>query len=106
MIPIIYTIGFVLYCLSVVLSYSYKLKASSLFFPIGLTLALIVNYLWLYIAKISINKHDIYLRGLVWDSMIVGCYVLIPILFYGVKFNITTAIGIGLVVLGLILTKI
>lgn len=101
-----YVAGFALYCLSVALSYSDKAKASAWYYPLGLALAFAANYLWLYIAKTTPEKSQIYLAGLLWDSMIVGCYVLIPVLFYGVRFGFLTALGICLVVSGLILTKV
>lgn len=89
----------------VLLSYSDKIKATNWYFPLGLFLATITNLLWLWIAKNSPNKADIYLRGLIWDSILVGCYVLVP-LFLGVRLNLATSLGVILVVIGLILTKV
>lgn len=101
-----YALGFIIYCLAVTLSYSDKVKASHWYYPVGLALAIGCNFLWLYVAKHTPDKHDIYISGLVWDSLIVGCYALIPVLFFGVRFSGATAIGVLLVIVGLFLTKI
>jgi hypothetical protein len=104
MIP--YLVGFVIYILSVVVSYSNGLKQTHWFFPIGLILAVIVNFLWLYIAKESPLKDQLYVRALIWDSMIVGAYVLVPLVLYGVRPTGYTLAGCVFIVLGLILTKL
>lgn len=105
MIALAYFIGFVFYCLSVMLSYSASMKTTKWYFPLGLLAAIAVNFIWLFLAKHSLDHKQIYLRGLIWDSMIVGCYVIIPILFYQVRLTGYTAIGAGLILTGIALTK-
>jgi len=101
-----YAIGLIFYCASVFLSYSDKMKASPWFFPLGLLFAAICNFIWLYIAKNTVTKHDIYMAGLLWDSMIVGPYVLIPVLCFGVRFAPLNMLGVAMVIAGIILTKV
>ena len=102
----IYIIGFILYCISVAFVYATGFKGSSWYIPIGLIISIAINYLWFYISKNTIDKNILYLRGIYWDSMIVFCYIIIPILMYGVRFKATTAIGICLIMVGMILTKL
>lgn len=102
----IYIIGFLLYCVSVAFSYSNWFKNSPWFIPIGLIISIAINYLWLYICKNTIDKHILYLRGIYWDGMIVGCYTIIPVLLFEVRFKATTAIGLALVIIGMIITKL
>lgn len=106
MITVLYLIGFVFYCLSASLSYNEKAKVAPWFFPVGLAMAMIVNFIWLFIAKNSSAGHETFVRGLVWDSMIVGCYVFIPIMFYGVRLTGLAALGAGLIIAGIALTKV
>ena len=101
-----YVVGLLLYFASVVVSYSNGLKQTQWYFPLGMLLAIIVNFLWLYIAKNSPDKDVLYVRALIWDSMIVGAYVLVPLLFYNVRPTGYTLAGCTFIVIGLILTKL
>lgn len=106
MMQILYSIGFILYILSAILSYSAKAKLALWYFPVGIVLAIIANCIWLYIAKSSNIGHETFIRGLVWGSMIVICYVAVPIMFYGVRVSGMTALGALMIVAGIFLTKI
>lgn len=99
-------IGLIVYILAVFLSYSEKIKVSNAYFVVGLILGIVANFCWLYVAKNSPEKHQIYVYGLYWDSMIVGAYTLIPILAMGVRLSWTTALGCLFIVGGIMLTKI
>ena len=101
-----YLIGLITYILSVVVSYSTALKQTQWYFPIGLALAFVANFIWLYIAKNSFDKESLFVRGLVWDSMIVGAYVIVPLTLYSVRPTGYTLIGCTFIVIGLILTKL
>ena len=105
MIPLFYLFALVVYSASVALSYSNYAKAQSWYFPVGVGMAMLANFVWMYIAKTTIGSHEIYLRGLYWDFIIVGCYAFIPVLFFGVSFNGIKAFGVALTVVGMILTK-
>ena len=105
MIPLSFSIGFVLYIVTVCLLYSTTFKASPFYYWIGVSIGLVTSSLWLFIAKNS-DTSNLYVRGLFWDCMIVGAYVLIPPLFFGVKLEPMTTIGCVLIVTGMILTKI
>lgn len=100
-----YIAGLILYSLSVCISYSDTAKASSWYFPLGVSFSMIAAFIWMWIAKNSQAQNDIYIRGLIWDSMIVGCYTFIPFLF-GVRLTGLSMLGALLVVVGLILTKV
>lgn len=101
-----FLIGLLVYIAAVFLSYSEKMKASHWYFPVGILIAIVANVMWLYIAKNSPAKESIYVRGLIWDSMIVGTYTLIPIVFFGVRLSSWTLAGAALIAVGLILTKV
>lgn len=101
-----YVIGFIIYVLSVMVSYSVGLKQSNWYFPVGLTLAIIVNILWLYIAKHSPDKNELYIRALIWDAMIVGAFVVVPLVMHGVRLSGWTLVGCIFIIIGLVLTKV
>jgi multidrug transporter EmrE-like cation transporter len=101
-----YAIGLAFYAMSVWLSYSAELKSSKWYFPIGILLAIVCNFLWLYVAKHSDTKHAIYMNALLWDSMIVGSYAIIPVLLFGVRFSTVNLFGVVLVIFGIVLTKV
>jgi multisubunit Na+/H+ antiporter MnhE subunit len=98
--------GLALYVSAVMMLYSDRVKSSAYYFPLGLAIAVAANFLWLYIAKNTADKHDVYIRGLIWDSMIVGCYAVVPVLMYGVAFTGRMAMGVAMIVAGIVLTKI
>lgn len=105
MIAFYYIVGLVIYTLSAMMSYSNKAQSAKWYFPVGVGMAMLANFLWLHIAKISVG-HETFVRGLVWDSMIVMCYVLVPIILYGIRLTGFTALGAALIVAGMFLTKI
>lgn len=105
MIALYYFVGMIIYTLSAIMSYSVKAQAAKWYFPVGIAMAMLANFIWLYIAKNSIG-HQTMIRGLIWDSMIVMCFVAVPISMYGVKLTSTTLLGVSLIVVGIILTKL
>lgn len=106
MISLSYLIGSIFYSCSVVISYSQKAKLASWYFPLGMAFSTICSFLWLYVAKNSLTKEDIYLNGIYWDSMIVACYVLIPVIAFKVRMAPLNVLGVFLVIAGIALTKL
>lgn len=105
MINLAFIFGIIVYTTTVFLLYSETFKASPYYYYIGLLIGFITNSLWLYIAKQS-EGSTLYMRGLVWDCIIVGTYVLIPPLFFNIKMNPTAIVGCIFILIGIILTKI
>lgn len=101
-----YILGAILYSIAVCLAYSGSFKESKWYFLIGIAVGVLANYIWLWIAKHSPDKHQIYISGLIWDSVLVGAYTLIPIMFFGVRFTNLTALGVILIVSGFLVIKI
>lgn len=106
MITFLYLIGLITYVTSASISFIEPLKRSAWFYPIGLILALIANIIWLHIARTTLDKELVYIRGLVWDAMIVGAYVAIPVIFFGVRLSGVALLGVTLIITGLVLTKL
>lgn len=105
MIYVQFLIGFVAYFVIATVSYSETIKSSPWFYPIGLFGALIANLTWLWISSLDKNASSLMIKGLWWDSMLVFVYLIVPIIFFGARFSLYQGIGVGLIVLGIALTK-
>lgn len=102
----LFILGWVFYMSAAVVAYHPSIKsATMLYYGLGLVIALLCNITWLFIARHSETAAQIYYRGLVWDSLIVGSYVLVPILFFGVRLSLQASLGLVLIVIGLFLSK-
>ena len=106
MIFIQFFIGMSIYLLMAFASYSTWLKESKIYFPLGILAAIIANFIWLSIAKSEVNPSVLMIKGLVWDAMLTGCYLLVPILFFNARFTFVQGLGVILVIIGLLLTKV
>lgn len=101
-----FAFGFMLYVLMACCSYNETIKSSQWFFPLGIACAVFSNYLWLSIAKADPNSSSLMIKGLIWDVMLMLVYLIIPLLFFNAKFTTIQAVGVGLTLIGLVLTKI
>jgi hypothetical protein len=101
-----YFIGLAIYLITVSMSYSDKSKAAFWYYPLGMALSLVTNYLWMNLAKTSDGSNQVYVRGIVWDSMIVLAYSVLPFFCFNVKLTAVQSLGAGLVIIGLGLIKL
>lgn len=99
-----FTMGAIFHSIAVTILYS-PFKSSPKYYWVALGIGLITNSIWLYITKNSENS-SLYVRSLLWDSIIVGAYTLIPPLMFGIKLSPTVIIGCIFIVAGIVLTKI
>lgn len=106
MIIIIFLLGLIIYTGYTLISYNEPLKETPWFIPAGVLISLFGNILWMYLAKITSDPKTLYFYGIAWDAMITFVFVLTPVIVLGMRFKTTTAIGFGLVVIGLLITKI
>lgn len=105
-IAISFLLGGLTYCLLVALCYTPSFRESNLYFPVGALLGVFTNVLWLHVAKLVGDRNKIIIYGLWWDCLIIACYAIVPILFFGVRLTGYTALGAALIVVGMILTKL
>lgn len=87
------------------MNYSDKAKASNWYFPAGMALALVSNSIWMYLAKHSANTNQVYVRGIIWDSMIIFAYSILPIFIFNVRFTIGQSFGVAFILFGFGLLK-
>lgn len=106
MIYIQFLLGLLAYCAAASISYFDAFKVSKFYIPAGIAIGIVCNIIWLSIAKNEKNPSLLMLKGLYWDCMLMGVYLLIPFLFFKAQINTTQALGILLVITGLVLTKV
>jgi multidrug transporter EmrE-like cation transporter len=98
--------GLMMYGVLATASYNETFKASNWFFPVGIVSAVIANVLWMSIAKAEPNSSHLMVKGLIWDSMLMLVYLVVPLLFFGARFTLMQSFGVGLTLIGLLCTKL
>ncbi len=101
-----FIIATIIYIFSAYMSHSPTIKLSSWYFIVGIILANITNILWMILAKNTTDNSKVLLYGLVWDSIITFSFLLTPFLFFDIKLTMPQIIGVCLMVIGIILTKV
>jgi drug/metabolite transporter (DMT)-like permease len=99
-------IGTVIYTSYAWLTFAPSMKASSYLIPLGITMAIAGNFLWIMMARSIHQPAALVYYGMLWDSMITISFILVPIIFFGVRFNFVSGIGCTLVLVGLTLMKL
>lgn len=87
-------------------SYSKELKASPYYFLIGLVGALVANLIWLWISKTETDTNQLMIKGLFWDSALTLIYLIVPLMIFEARLSTTQWVGLGLVLIGLTVTKL
>jgi hypothetical protein len=88
------------------LSYTPRLKDSNLAFWVAMGSALLVAWLWLEVAKRSESPERLFFYSLCWDAVVLIASLAIPITIFGVRPSVTSAVGVMLFVLGVVLVKV
>lgn len=106
MLYIQFFFGFILYTAMAFATYSESFKVSKHYFSVAIILAILSNLIWFHIAKHEPSSSILMLKGLYWDVMLMLSYLIVPLLFFSAKFSALQGIGIVLVLIGLVLTKV
>lgn len=101
-----FALGVIIYVIYALVVFNPTFKTSSWYVWLGLLIALLGNLVWMLIAKSSDNSNQMMFYALLWDSMVVMSFVLVPVFAYGVKLSLVTIIGIATTTLGLIVMKL
>lgn len=87
------------------ISYHPAIRSHQYFYLFGLSLALFSNLLWLYGVRYLNNKDHIFWLGISFDIIVTATSIIIPILFFDLKFNRFVWLGIVLLLIGLLIIK-
>ncbi|APR76760.1 Hypothetical protein A7982_02107 [Minicystis rosea] len=98
--------GAMAYGVAAAIVYIPTVKTGPYFFPIGLLCALLGNVVWLHLVRHVDSGEQILVDGFWWDGMVVAASTLIPILCFGIRLRATVGLGMLLMVLGMMLTKV
>ena len=82
-----------------------KIVDSNWYWSIAL-LGIVTQASWLGIAKLATDHKDIMFKGLYFDLMITMVYLILPILVFNVSVTRNNLIGILLILIGLVVTKV
>lgn len=97
--------AFLVFLVGSAMSFSDTFRRSTWFIPGFTTANLAIGFLWIWAARLLDDKAKIYVFSLYWDSLMVLCYYILPLLAMGIKLNSQTVFGIVLTVIGLIVIK-
>lgn len=106
MIVLFLGLAAIIYGITAYMSYSETIKASSWYFIVGIILANIANIMWMILAKNTTDNSKLVVYGLIWDSILTLSFLLTPFLFFDIKLSMTQTIGLGLIIAGIICTKV
>ena len=101
-----FVIGFLVYGVLALASYSESFKASMFYYPTGVVAAIVANVCWLMIAKGESDPSKLVITGLYWDIMLTLVYIVVPFAMFGAKVNMWQGFGIAAIILGILLTKV
>jgi len=88
------------------LTFNPGVRASGYVVPVGLCFAMVGNFLWLTIVDNTGDITRLAYYGLVWDSIVTASFILVPVVFFGVRFTPVSLGGCLMVLVGLVVMKI
>ena len=88
------------------LTFKPEMKVSAYLLPIGISLAVVGNLLWILLARSTVDLSRLIVYGMLWDTMITLSFLLVPVVFFGVRFTVIGGVGCGLVGVGLLMMKL
>lgn len=99
----LYTLTFIIYCMYAYLPFL-NLKGSTHY--IGASIfAILGSFLWVTISR-SVDKGEITLYGLYFDAVLTLSFLLVPLFAHGFNLNYKQTIGILLILIGILLSKL
>ena len=101
----LFALGFVIYFLNVWAMYTPAIKDHAWYVPGSMIFGFCFSWVWPLVVKLTPTADQVYIRGMLWDSMLVGCYAFLPFLF-GFKPTAQVLIGGAVTVIGLLIMKL
>jgi hypothetical protein len=88
------------------INYHPVLKISWWYYPISFVFGNCLTFLWWWLmAAVGRDDKKVFFSGLIWDVVLTGMSLLIPVLYFDVRPNRLAAWGVALIVAGLVLLK-
>lgn len=99
-------LGFLIYGCYAFVSYTDQIKTSNWYYPLGLSLALAANAVWMWIAKADTNASSLLTKALIWDVIVTVVTVAFPLFVFGARLTLQQSLGLVLLLVGLVLVKV
>lgn len=94
-----------LFCIGSYLSYNPTYNRTSWFTPVCMLLSVSVAGCWGIALRLLETKEQIFKYNLVWDTLAVTAYVILPLIISGVRVPLLTLVGALIVLFGLFLVQ-
>ncbi len=104
MIYALFFLGFLVYFASVYGMYTPAIKDHPYYVYGSMIFGFAFSWTWPLVVKLT-SPEDLYVRGMLWDAMLVGCYAFLPF-FFGYKPTPAILIGGLITVAGLMIMKL
>ena len=90
----------------VILTYKYNTIDPILYYGLGIFFAVLGNVTWLICSKTFIYDEDMFKFAGIWDTAIVICWIVIPLLFCNIDISTQKITGILFMLLGVTMINI
>ena len=101
-----FIIAFLIYVGYAYMNFSTTIKDQWWYIPLGLVLTVIGNTLWMIVTKLELSQHLLLIKGVIWDLMLTTTFIAVPLLFFSVKLNQLSIIGLIISIIGIIIMKL
>lgn len=98
-------LSFFMYCVCAYFSYSDEMRKKPWFIPVAVGLGTVVSTIWFITVRWLDDKQKIYVFSLFWDFVMMFVYYFLPIVWFGVKLDKWAAVGMLMMVAGLVIVK-
>ena len=89
----------------IAISYDWRIRGNvGLSYTISIFAGALSGWAWCWMAQ-AIRQDHMFVANIMWDILVSIVFISLPILFYGIKLDIQTAIGTAIAVLGLLIMK-
>jgi drug/metabolite transporter (DMT)-like permease len=99
-------IGTIIYMAYAWLTFAPSMKMSPYLMPFGIGMAVAGNFLWIMMARSIQQPMVLVYYGMLWDTMITLSFILVPVVFFGIRFTLISGLGCLLVLIGLTFMKL
>ena len=82
------------------------LRRSYLYYWVGLPILVGASLLWLYVARTTPVKEDVYRLGALWDCALIFSWYLLSIWIFNLSFSALSWFGILLILGGVVVLKV
>ena len=96
-----WVVGFITYNIFAHITFGPHIKDKWWFPTVVGTLSMINGLIWGQVAKTELDPTKLAIYGFYWDLMVTAIFLAVPIVFYGAVFTPKQAVGIGLVLVGI-----